>query len=62
MKTLAKKKISKIKKKRGEERSEVTGYLTGNENGLKIRKKMVYEGKHGLLFFGISLPILGLYL
>ena len=29
------------KKRREEERSEVTGYLKGKENGLNIRNKMV---------------------
>ena len=42
--------------------SEVTGYLKEKENGLNIRSKMFYVGKQGLPFFGISLPILGLYL
>ena len=49
-------------KRRREGRSEVTGYLKEKENGLNIRNKMFYVGKQGFPFFGISLPILGLYL
>ena len=33
-----------VKKSRVEERSEVTGYLKGKENGVNIRNKIVYVG------------------